>query len=258
MKKYLLATALLSIFSLTSAQAQNLIDVQFGGNDYGSPAAVQTGVGLIGSSGDIWNNYTSDSALESGVNVYDSTGTFSGATLTINGSSGIYQYSDGLGSGSDTLSGSSVGALASGELGGAGTGATVTLTLNSLPANTTYQVYLLSAPDRWERSSSWSVNGGTAQDVGPLNAYTGPDRPYNPYGGSAPYNPVLGVNYLVLTGTSDASGKLTILGTGLSGDADINGFQLQAQAAPEPSTWALLMTGVVFLCALRRKYSSAA
>ena len=253
MKKYLLATALLSIFSFASTHAQTLIDVQFGGNEYGPPAAVQTGVGLIGSSGDIWNNYTSTSALESGVNLYDTTGAFSGATLILTGS-GLYQYSNGVNPGDPyggnqlSSNGSSVGNLASGEL---GANPSLTLSLAGLSANTTYSVYLLSSPDRWERSSSWSVNGGTSQTVGPLNSYTGPYT--NNGSGWAPYEPVLGINYLVLSGTTDGLGKLTLAGTSVAGDVDINGFQLQAQAAPEPSTWALLMAGVVGLFALRRK-----
>ena len=246
MKKTLFLLALL-FSGGASVQAQTLIDVQFGGNDYGSAAVAQTGVGLIGSSGDVWNDYTSDSALESGVNVLNTTGTFTGVTLTTTGT-GIYQYADGVNPGSSTganqlsSNGSSVGNLASGEL-GSGTG--LTLSLTGLTADTTFDVYLLSSPDRWERSSSWSVNGGTAQTVGPLNSYTGS---YTNNGSNwAPYEPVQGINYLVLSGTTDSLGDLTISGTSVAGDVDINGFQLQATSVPEPSSCALMLGGLAVL-----------
>jgi hypothetical protein len=223
---------------------------------------VQTGVGLIGSSGDIWNDYTSNSALEAGVGLNFVTGASSGATLTVSGSNGIYQYAYG-----PSLSGSTVDKLGSGELGGFPTTdnplSQLTLNLTHLTANTTYNIYLLSSPDKWERASSWSVNGGTAQTVGPLNSYTGPNRPPYAYGGTAPYGTVLGINELQLSGTTDALGQLTISGTGLLqsdgttiSEVDINGFQLQAVAAPEPSTWALLVCGFIGLLVIRRKCSS--
>ena len=265
MKKTLLWVVLLAACSF-SAKAQTLIDVQFGGNDYGSPGVVQTGVGLIGSSGDQWNNFTSDSALISGVSLVDSTGASTGATLTVAGTPGggysygqLYMYADGVNPGNPngpnqlSANGSSVGNLASSELGNS---TSLTLSLTGLTANTTYDLYMLSAPDRWERSSSWSLNGGTAQTVGPMNSYVGPLSNYPTYGW-APYEPVSGINYLLLTGTSDSSGNLTLSGTSISGDADINGFQLQAVAAvPEPSSYVLILAGVFALIIFQRKRAS--
>jgi hypothetical protein len=272
MKKFTLPLALLVATAL-SAHAQVLINVQFGGSDYGSVATPQTGVGLIGSAGDKWNDFTSDANLLAGVSLNDSTGASTGATLTVTGTGGganftdpIYQYADGVGSSADTLSDgtnpdgspnpSAVGNLASGELGAA---SSLTLNLTGLAADTTYQIYMLSAPDRWERSSKWSVNGGATQTVGPLNSYLGPDRPANPYGGSAPYDPILGINYLVLTGTTDGLGDLTLSGVSVSGDTNINGFQLEAvSSVPEPSVSALLIGGFLSLLIILRRRSRAA
>ncbi|MEI8340959.1 MAG: PEP-CTERM sorting domain-containing protein [Verrucomicrobiota bacterium] len=256
MKKLSLLLLTLVSFGVAS-YASPLIDIQFGGNDFngGSPVSdLQTGAGLVGSVGDQWNDFTSTSALLSGVSLIYSTGTATGATLTVSGPS-VYQYavgpagtsSGGSYSGANQLGGTLVGNLAQGEL-GAGWSATLTLSFTGLVANTDFSIYLYSNPDRWERSSSWSVNGGAGTTVGPLNSYTGP---YAVTLGYAPYVLVEGINYIVLSGTTDSSGNLTIAGTGLSSEPDINGLQLQA--VPEPSTFTMILGSLGLLTMFRRR-----
>ncbi len=245
--------ALASIVLLTPTLNAALINIQFGGNDYGSLPDAQSGAGLIGGSGDEWNNFTSTSALLSGVSLNDSTGAATGATLTVSAPF-VYQYAVGPGgtgpTGANQLYGTAVSNLAQGEL-GAGGGQTLTLSFSGLAATTTFNIYLLSSPDRWERASSWSVNGDAGTTVGPLNSYTG-SFANNP--GWAPYVLVNGINYLVLSGTSDGFGALTLAGTGISGaEPDINGLQIQPAAIPEPSAYAAFTGGAIVIFAVWRR-----
>jgi hypothetical protein len=242
MKKTLLLILLLLACGI-SAKAQILIDVQFGGNDfYGPYANTQSGAAVIGSSGDLWNFQTNSSALLSGISLNDVSGASSGVTLTVTPDTGgsISEYSDPSGSGlqlqSTSVANLFQGILNSGYAGSQGS----TFTFSGLTAGQTYNLYVYSAFNNTTRESAWSLNGATAVDVGPngsASVLTSPN------------------NYIVLTGIANGSGLLNVQAEGVSGEIDVNGFQLQAVSVPEPSTYALLLGSVLALIVIQRRRS---
>jgi len=266
MKNSLLKTSIIafSIFvSATFALHAQLINVQFGGNDFngGNPLATpQTGAGFIGTAGDQWNNFTNTFNLTLGVSLNTSSGASSGATLTVSSTGTIYQYAVGAagtssngadGSKANQLGGTAVGNLAQAELGTYGGGPDLALTFTGLAANAPFTLYILTAADRWERPSTWSVNGGASQNAAALNTYTGPNSA-SPGNGYNPYTLEYGYNYLTFTGTTTGAGGVVLNGTG-PGEFDINGLQLQVTSVPEASTVIFLALGTIAMIAVVRR-----
>ena len=247
MKKTLLLMVLFVVTGVVSAQAQLLVDVQFGGNCYGSyNADQQTGAGLVGNAGDQWNNiafssdvYTTSTPFTTSLNNVG--GTASGVSLNIAPSQGVLsEYSTG-----SQLPGTPLANLYEGFLDAdtgtytnAGGNVSSTFTFSGLTAGQSYNLYVYSAPNH-DRESTWSLNSSTPVQVGPNSGATTLVSPNN---------------YLLLTGTADVSGNLILQAATVGGDEiDVNGFQLQAQSVPEPSTYALMLGGILALIAFRRK-----
>jgi hypothetical protein len=117
-----------------------------------------------------------------------------------------------------------------------------TFTLSNVPAGT-YNLFLYGANYDGTRGAAFTVSSGTA--LGGLTSAINP--------GGGPLNSfILGGDYVEFTGvTPDGSGNIT--GTwsavsnpisGLSGEGDFNGLQLQAVApVPEPSSLVLCLVG---------------
>jgi hypothetical protein len=127
-----------------------------------------------------------------------------------------------------------------------------TFTLGNVPAGT-YNLFLYGANYDGTRGAAFTVSSGT-----PYNGFTSTINPNSsPSGPLTSY--ILGVDYVEFTGvTPDVNGNIT--GTwgavfnpnsGLSGEGDFNGLQLQdAAAIPEPSTFVLIAIGTVCLTLL--------
>ncbi len=206
-----------------------LIDVQFGGNTFssGQNSAVQTGAAQVGSSGDQWNDITNISSLTSGVSLSQVNGSSSGVTLTVTpdgGAADLQAWSVGSGGGGGSvLQSTSDAALFQGFMVvdyGHNTGGNVVF--SGLSAGTSYNLYVYSAPNA-SRSVNVSLNGGASVAVGPNNGATALSSSNN---------------YVLLSGTADSTGKLTLRTTlGSGGEMDINGFQLQqaGNGTPPPS-----------------------
>ena len=180
-----------------------------------------------------------------------SRGMISTVTLTISG--GYTADNSGL-AGSGIKQGTPGFLLSTAAL----TTSTATFTLGSVPKGT-YNLFLYGANNNGDRGAAFTVaaaNGGRA-----LGGFTSTT---NANTGGANTNPafILGTNYVEFLGvTPDASGNIT--GTwgavtnpfsGLTGEGDFNGLQLQA--VPEPGTWTAVLGAAVaglFVRVFRRR-----
>ena len=246
----LMAAAVVLITSAAHA-GQALINVQFRGNDnFGSWSDLQTGAAATGTAGDTWNGLANSGALTSGVSLVDSGNLASGVTLTVTPDSGysLSMFSFGPGSSSPPLQSTSVANLYQGVLNAGYTGSPnhgSTFVFSGLTLGASYNVYIYSAFNNTSRASSWSLNGGSALQVGPQTVTSSLSNPDN---------------YIVLSGVVDGSGLLTLRADPISGELDVNGFQLQqVSAIPEPATYAAFAGGLMLgLAAWKRRRQNAA
>ncbi|HEY3932087.1 MAG TPA: PEP-CTERM sorting domain-containing protein [Verrucomicrobiae bacterium] len=247
-----------------------LLDVDFNGNSVGtayagggvaSPGPNQSGAGLIGSAGDVWNGIADSqltfSSYPAGITatalslVY-ATGASSPVTMTIATDGGSYNANEPAWSNTSafTTAASPYSNLMQDLIYANGVGAG-SITLSGLAANQTYNLVLYNAGDQnvgGDRASSFTVNA-----VSQTSQWDGTTSTL-----------VAGVSYVdYASAMSDGSGNLVItfgpgmtLAGALSSEGDLDGFQLMA--VPEPSTWAMLATGsVIMLLGYRRSFRRA-
>lgn len=252
MRTRALAGFLLTLLSLALAQSAystftiGTIDVDFGGSV--TPSANATGAAVIGSAGDVWNVINGTPTGAQTLNL--TTGGSSGATvtLTFTGSSVITGTSPGANGPNAALTQDFLAIMGPGM-----SIKTGTATLNGLTASQQYAVYLYNGSTSIGRITDFNVTG-TSTVTGSINNLGTP--------GTATWTPATAIipgNYLQLNATANASGQLVInFMNRAASEGDFAGFQIRA--IPEPSTYALLVTGAAALLIMayrRRRRSSA-
>jgi len=210
------------------------IDVDFNGSV--TPSANATGAAAIGSVGDIWNIF---SGTPSGAQALKFTtgAASSGVTLTLSGTF-ITPTSGGANGPLAALTQDFLATGANGNSTKIGT-----ITLNGLTANQQYAIYLYNGSTSIGRLTDFSVVG-TSTVTGTVNNMGTP--------GTLVWTPataIIPANYLQLNATATASGQLVVnfmnRAAMMGSEGDLAGFQIRA--IPEPSTYALLVTGTAAL-----------
>ena len=203
-----------------------------------------SGAAQTGSSGDLWNNpdwagvYTGSTDLLTAVPVLDSTGNDYGVTLTMtskfnnnttgwNDSGASFQHYTGQTAGSATpvLVDQVAKIDYNSGLGGINT---ITLNFSGLPTNTLVTAYVYGTGNGDGQGTKWTLaaanGGGTASTVANTTA--------NPTDRDITQASSKGYGWNSITGTSDASGNLTITADGNAGGSTwwqvyLNGLQIQ-------------------------------
>ena len=234
MRTRALAGSLLTILSLAVAQSAHsdfsigTINVDFNGTI--SPFATALDAGVIGATGDAWNVIAGTPSGPQSLNFI--TGGASGVALQIAGS-----FSTGTSGGANGPNSN----LTQDFLAVSGTTSnTGTLTLAGLTVGQQYALYLYNGSTSIGRITDFNVTG-TATASGSVNNIGTP--------GVVLWTPATAIapgNYVQLNGTADSTGKLVIqFMNRAASEGDFAGFQIRA--IPEPSTYALLVTGAAAL-----------
>jgi hypothetical protein len=218
-----------------------LIDVQFGCtagaacNGANASSAQQTGAALIGNPGDVWNLVSGNGGLGttgSNVPLVDSTGVLTSATVSWTSLLDwvvIPGEESGFGSTPDAN-------LMSAYIVSKGYD---TITIDGLTPNAHYALYVIMQAGVFStgRQAAVSVNGGPPVVAAPM------DQNASTF--------ISGQNYEAFDTSADGLGKVTILYSSHTGEADINGFQLSQ--SPEPSGLYLGIAGLAAVITLRRR-----
>jgi hypothetical protein len=227
MRTRVLAGSLLTMLSLALAESAysdfsiGTIDVDFDGAV--SPSGTALGAGVIGSTGDVWNVI---SGAPSSTPLNFTTGGASGVSLQLSGT--FVPGSSGGANGPNTALTQDFLAVTGGNTG--------TITLTGLASNQQYALYLYNGSTSIGRVTTFNVTGGGTPANGLIT---------NPLViSTATWVPA--VNYFQLNATSSASGDLVIqFMNQAASEANFAGFQIRA--IPEPSTYALVITGAAGL-----------
>jgi hypothetical protein len=239
-----LGFAALLVSAASSGARADLINVQFG---ITGGTSAYTGAGVLGAAGNQWNHVFGISGT-SGNNIplVDAAGAATGASLSYT-TAGFFDASvDGIFKGSPYQS-----LLTSYMFNQSnGFGSPGTVTLSGLVPDATYELILYSVANAVGRSTLFTVDG-MSEAVTPTNTQ----------------NLIQGNNYAELFVGADASGDLQITfaengvapgsPTSTFPEANLNGIQLTQVPVPEPSTIALVATGLfgLGLILYRRKTS---
>lgn len=131
-----------------------------------------------------------------------------------------------------------------------------TFTLNNVPSGT-YNLFLYGANFDGTRGAAFGISTGGGTAVGGFTSAINPNAAPT---GNALNAFILGQTYVEFTGVvpvggviSGSWGAVNNPNSGLSGEGDFNGLQLQVAAAPEPGTLAMLGLGIAGVFALRRR-----
>jgi len=220
---------------LGKADAQNLINVKLAGGTPGLP----TGAAAIGTAGDVWNYFPSLSGRASGggvvtnaATIKDSAGaTLGGVALSVSLSGG-----DGMDSFSDTASFSPTPSLIMGNYVYESSGINYwTISFTGLTTNKPYMLYGMGNGNASGQGTTWWVDvaNGHATASATANFASG-NRDATLAGNQ-------GICWVKLPATATAAGALTFRvvqlnagegGTGGSGRAYLNAFQLQPLSVP--------------------------
>ena len=217
------------------AGAQNLINVKVAGGAPGAPS----GAAVIGSAGDGWNYFPNLSGRAGGGGVVtnatvikDATGaTLAGVTMTMSVSGG-----DGLDSFTDNAAFNPVPSVLMGNYAYENNGVNfLTFTFAGLAANRSYFIYGMGNGNQSGQGTTWWVDAANGHATASASAnYASGDRNATLAGNQ-------GICWVKLAATTTASGALTFRvvrlnaaedGTGGSGRAYLNAFQLQLLSAP--------------------------
>jgi len=195
--------------------SNTLINVDFQGNT----GWVQTGPGVIGLAGDIWNtSRTEGNTFTDLENLQDATGTVTTVDVTWTDELNSYENAGVI------EFGAALNPLME-DYSYAGPGQTATITISQIPAIREYTLYLLGVSDSGGQNSIFAVTGANegAQTV------TSPDTT----GGPTLVNPD---DYVVFTGNTGAGGEIVYTLNGGGGFCGHNGFQLEIGDPPPEGT----------------------
>ncbi len=223
------------LLSCLTVPGQNLINVRLAGGNPGTPS----GAAAIGSAGDAWNYFPNLSGRASGggvvtnaTTIKDSTGTtLPGVTMTMSLSGG-----DGLDRYTDSTSFNPTPSVIMSEYIYENNGVNYfTFTFGGLLANRIYMLHGMGNGNQSGQGSTWWVDAANGHATASATAnFASGDR-------NATLASNEGVCWVKLPATNTASGTLTFRvvrlnaaenGTGGSGRAYLNGFQLQLLSAP--------------------------
>ena len=218
---------------LAGADAQNLINVK----PYTGTLSGISGAAVVGASGDTWNTFpslsTSGGTLVNGAAIKDSSGaTLGGVTMTlsINGSN--------LSGFSSANFGPNPTAIMSTYIYD-GNGDYFTVVFSGLPASKAYMLYGMSTGNAQGQGSTWWADVANGHGTATATANFTSGSPLGTRDATQATNQ--GVCWVEIPATTTAAGVLTFRlvklsaaedGTGGSGRAYFNGFQLQPLSAP--------------------------
>jgi hypothetical protein len=242
MRTRALAGSLLIILSLLLTQPAystftiGTIDVDFNGGV--TPSASATGAAAIGSVGDVWNILSGTPSGAQALNLVTGVAS-SGVTLSLSGT-----FITGTPGGANGPNAAlTQDFLATGTNGNSTK--TGTITLAGLTPSQSYAIYLYNGNGSTSvgRITDFSVVG-TSTVTGSINNVGTP--------GTVMWTPATAVipgNYLQLNATANVSGQLVInfmnRAAMMGSEGDLAGFQIRA--IPEPSTYAMVVTGAAAL-----------
>ena len=221
------------LVSLGEVHAQNLINVKPATGALTAPV----GPAAVGGSGDMWNAFGNlpgtGGTLTNATRIMDATGaTVSGVIMTLSiNSVSLSGYSS-------TAYGANPIAIMSSYVYD-GNGDYFTVVFSGLPANKAYMLYGLSTGNAQGQGSTWWVDAANGHGTATATANFTSGSPLGTRDATQATNQ--GVCWVKIPATTTAAGALTFRlvklnaaedGTGGSGRAYFNGFQLQSLSAP--------------------------
>jgi len=200
----------------------DLINVNFYSIGFGGSTA--SGAAVVGGAGDLWNGIAGDNGSGSGISLLDVNGNTTSVTLSYDSSGG--------GAVTSLAQNTQPNPSLMNDYLFNNTSGNITVTLQGLVASTTYDLYVYIA-------SNDGGSGARAVGVTANSAFASAT-------GDPQTSFVAGLNYVMLTATSDALGTINIneldsAGVNVSGEVDLNGLQISS--VPEPATLPLLAIG---------------
>lgn len=240
MKTQSLFFAAMCAVGISSSAKAQLINVDFGPS--GSP--VMSGAAVLGQAGDAWNAISSD---QNGVALLNSTGTaVSGTSWTYTTGHNLFDSPTGSGTPPSPTSTNPTALMEDYMYGTAGNEGG---TIFGLTPGDSFTLVVYGAGDHAGQGDQMSLSGDmTGGNSGATLFTTGEDRDISNGIGDA---------YNIFTGTVGSSGQIQIVTSPFTTDgstnSEIEGFQLQESAVPEPGTYGLLGIGAGMLLLMNKR-----